>query len=186
MNLNKVEIGNADEVTKPILESAKKQMGMVPNMLALMANNPAQLDAYTKVDATFRQNSGLSAKEQEVVLLTAAVENACTYCVAAHSFIGKNQSGLSDDELDALRNKGKLADEKLEALHQFTQKMVEVSGFADETDRQALFNAGYNEKTVIAVVTGISLKTLSNYFNHQAETPLDSAFASFKWEPEAV
>ena len=186
MNLHRVEIKNADEITKPILERVQKQMGMVPNMLALMANNPAQLDAYTKVDATFRQNSGLSAKEQEVILLTAAVENACTYCVAAHSFIAKNKAGFTDDELNALRNKGKLADEKLEALHQFTQKMVELRGFADEADRQALFNAEYNEKTVIAVVTGISLKTLSNYFNHQVETPVDEAFASFKWEPEAV
>ena len=186
MNLQRVEIENADEVTKPILEGVKNKLGMVPNLFALMANNPAQLDAYTKIDATFRQNSGLSAKEQEVVLITAAVENTCTYCVAAHSFIAKNQVGFSDDELDALRNKGKLADEKLEALHQFTQKMVELRGFAGEADRQALFNVGYDEKTVIAVVTGIGYKTLSNYFNHQAETPLDNAFASFKWEPEAV
>ena len=186
MNLEKVTIEEADEVTKPILEGAKQQMGMVPNMFALMANNPAQLDAYTKTDATFRQNSGLSPKEQEVVLLSVAVENECTYCVAAHSFIGKNQGGLSDDELEALRNKGKLADEKLEALHQFTRKMVQKRGFADEADREALFNAGYNEKTVIGVVTGIGLKTISNYFNHQAETPVDEAFASFKWEPEKV
>ena len=184
MNLEKVTLENADEVTKPILQATKDQMGMIPNMFALMANNPAQLDAYIKTDATFRQNSGLTPKEQEVVLLSVAVENECTYCVAAHSFIGKNQSGLTDDELDTLRNKQKLADKKLEALHQFTQRMMEKRGFADESDREALFNAGYDEKTILGVVTGIGLKTLSNYFNHQAETPLDEAFATFEWEPE--
>ena len=184
MNLKKVTLENADEVTKPILQATKDQMGMIPNMFAFMANNPAQLDAYTKTDTTFRQNSGLTPKEQEVVLLSVAVENKCTYCVAAHSFIGKNQSGLTDDELDTLRNKQKLADKKLEALHQFTQRMMEKRGFADESDREALFNAGYDEKTILGVVTGIGLKTLSNYFNHQAETPLDEAFATFEWEPE--
>jgi len=186
MKLDKVILDNADEVTKPILKGTKEKMGMIPNMFALMANNPALLDAYIKTDATFRQNSGLTAKEQEVVLLSVAVENECTYCVAAHSFIGKNQSGLSDDELKALRNKGKLADPKLEALHDFTQKMVQKRGFGDEADREALFKAGYNEKTIVAVVTGIGLKTLSNYFNHQAETPVDEAFASFKWKAEKV
>jgi alkylhydroperoxidase family enzyme len=64
--------------------------------------------------------------------------------------------------------------------------MVQKRGWADEADRKALFNAGYNEKTVVAVITGIGLKSLSNYFNHQAETPVDEAFASFKWEPEKV
>ena len=186
MQLEKVTLETADEVTKPILQGAKDQMGMIPNMFALMANNPAQLDAYTKTDATFRQNSGLSPKEQEVVLLSVAVENQCTYCVAAHSFIGKNQSGLNDDELNALRNKGKLNDDRLEALHQFTIKMVQKRGFADESDRQELFDAGYDEKTIVGVVTGIGLKTLSNYFNHQAETPVDEAFAAFEWEPEKV
>ncbi len=186
MNLEKVNLETADEVTKPIFKSAKDQMGMIPNMFALMANNPAQLDAYTKTDATFRNNSGFTPKEQEVVLLSVAVENECTYCVAAHSFIGKNQSGLSDNELEVLRNKGRLTDEKLESLHEFTRKMVQKRGFADENDRQALFEAGYDEKAVIGVVTGIGLKTLSNYFNHQAETPVDEAFADFKWTPEKV
>ena len=33
---------------------------------------------------------------------------------------------------------------------------------------------------------GVAIKTLSNYVNHQAETPLDSAFAASAWRKDAA
>ena len=43
---------------------------------------------------------------------------------------------------------------------------------------------GYSRRQVIEVIAFISHKTLSNYLNHLAETPLDEAFAPLVWTPE--
>jgi hypothetical protein len=39
---------------------------------------------------------------------------------------------------------------------------------------------------VLEVLVGVTQKTLSNYANHLAETPLDDAFAKAAWEMVAA
>ena len=46
----------------------------------------------------------------------------------------------------------------------------------------AFLAAGYTQQSVLEVVLGVGMKTLSNYTNHLAETPLDDAFAPARWE----
>ena len=41
--------------------------------------------------------------------------------------------------------------------------------------------AGYCKAQSLEVILGISFKTLSNYMNHHANTPLDEAFESGAW-----
>jgi len=36
---------------------------------------------------------------------------------------------------------------------------------------------------VLEVLLGVAMKTLSNYTNHIAETPLDAQLQPFAWEP---
>jgi hypothetical protein len=36
---------------------------------------------------------------------------------------------------------------------------------------------------VLEVILGVAMKTISNYSNHIAETPLDEAFAGAAWKP---
>jgi alkylhydroperoxidase family enzyme len=43
-------------------------------------------------------------------------------------------------------------------------------------------NAGFTPQQALEVVLGIGLKTLSNYTNHLADTPLDEAFAGRAWQ----
>jgi len=35
----------------------------------------------------------------------------------------------------------------------------------------------------LEVIVGIAFKTLSNFTNHLADTPIDKQFAPFAWEP---
>lgn len=114
-----LEINETEEPAKEILEGIKSKMGAVPNLFWVMANNSSLLSAYTKSYQTFRNDSNFSPQEQEVILLSIAIYNGCTYCVATHSFIAKNQSNVNEDVLKALRNQEELPDDKLEALSQF-------------------------------------------------------------------
>ncbi len=43
--------------------------------------------------------------------------------------------------------------------------------------------SGCEPVQVLDVLVGITMKTLSNYTNHIAETPLDPAFARRRWNP---
>jgi alkylhydroperoxidase family enzyme len=72
-------------------------------------------------------------------------------------------------------------DAKLYALSIFTKAMVEKRGWASQEDLDTFFEAGYDESHVLGVVTGIAVKTLSNYSNHLTQPEIDDAFAERKW-----
>jgi alkylhydroperoxidase family enzyme len=83
--------------------------------------------------------------------------------------------------IQAVRDGLPLADAKLQALRHFTEVLVERRGWAPESEVEAFRAAGYSPRQIIEVVAFVSHKTLSNYLNHLAETPLDAAFAPLAW-----
>jgi uncharacterized peroxidase-related enzyme len=171
----------ASPIASSLLDDAKKAMGFVPNMYATMANNPALLDSYLHSYKSFRQNSGFNSVEQEVIFLSVAYENACDYCMAAHSFVADKASKVPTEITDAIRCNGNIEDSKLKALSHFTRIITRNRGHVTNQEISDFLNAGYNENDVLGVITGVGVKTFSNYFNHIAETPLDTAFMSREW-----
>ena len=125
--------------------------------------------------------SGLTQIERNVVLLTTDFENNCGYCMAADSTIALN-TGLDREIVVAIRE-GRViqSDARLEALHQFTRAMVRERGLVERHDIDAFLRAGFTKANVLDVVTGVTLKTMSNYTNHIAETELDDSFAPMAW-----
>ena len=174
-------IESAAKASKQTLRAAERRYGFVPNLMAIMAESPALLKAYATIGDIFARSS-LSPIEQQVVILTVSQLNECTYCMAAHSMAAK-MVGLPEAELDALRDGRPLADPKLEALRAFASAVVQELGWVSEEEINAFLAAGFEREQVLDVVVGVAYKTLSNYTNHLAGTPLDSAFAAFAWEP---
>ena len=65
--------------------------------------------------------------------------------------------------------------------------MVEKRGWVAPSDLDAFLGAGFTREQVLEVILGIGMKTLSNYTNHVAKTPLDPAFQTLAWSrPETV
>jgi AhpD family alkylhydroperoxidase len=120
--------------------------------------------------------------EQQLILATVSIANSCEYCVAAHSG-GLKMAGLPDAERDALRSGRRLKDDKLEALRAFVTAIVANRGWVKQPELQRFLDAGYTREQVLETLVGISMKTLSNYANHMAHTPLDAAFEAFAWQP---
>ncbi|MFT4537124.1 MAG: putative peroxidase-related enzyme [Saprospiraceae bacterium] len=175
-------IENADPISSKHLQNAKNAMGMIPNMYAGMANNPALLDAYIKSYQTFRKNAGFTSQEQEVIFLSIAYENNCDYCMAAHSFVADKMSKVPTAVTDAIRNNTEVPDSKFKALSNFSKTMVSNRGLPSLEDIDAFLSAGYTQDHILGVIAGIGIKTMSNYFNHVFNTPLDNAFSSRVWE----
>lgn len=170
---------DAPEAAKGILTAATNKYGFTPNLLGVMAEAPALLKAYTTLSRIFDETS-LSPTERQVVLLTASVENECEYCVAAHSMIAGMQ-GVASELLEAIRIGRPIEDPRLEALRQFTAEVTERRGWPSERSTKAVLGSGYTKEQLLEVLVGVGMKTLSNYTNHIAETPLDDAFAAAAW-----
>ncbi len=173
----------APEAARPALATVEKRYGFVPNLHRVLAHSPAALDAYVALGDCFARAT-LSPTERNLVLLAASRENECEYCVAAHSAVADMQKD-PPHHTDAVRNGVVIDDRKLEALRRLTQALVRGRGHADASALQAFFDAGYQTHHVLEVLVGVAMKTLSNYTNHLAATPLDPAFAARAWKPEA-
>ena len=169
----------APDAARDILAGAEKAYGFVPNLLGTMAAAPALLKAYTSLARIFDESS-LNAAEKQVVLLTVSAENACEYCVAAHSPIESKQK-VPADVVSALRGGRPIPDPNLEELRRFTAAVVASRGWPSADDTSSFIAAGYGQQQVLEVVLGIGMKTLSNYTNHIASTPLDAAFEGAVW-----
>ena len=111
--------------------------------------------------------------------------NECTYCMAAHTTISRMQ-GVPEDVIEALRDGESIADEKLEALRVFAAKVNTERGVLKDADVGRFLGAGYTKGNVLEVILGTSLKVLSNYTNHVANTPVDEAFQENAWTPEQL
>ena len=182
MTLAAKTIEDAEPLAREVLEQTKVKMGMVPNMYGVMANSPAMLQTYAQGYALFRENSGFTPAEQEIVFLTISRENECHYCMAAHSFVADNLSKVPPEVTDAIRNDDLIEDGKMAELREFTRTMVVSRGHPSQGDVSAFVQAGYSESHILDIILAISVKTISNYSNHVFDTPVDAAFTVRSWE----
>lgn len=164
-----------------MLARRENQSGYVPGALAALAENPSALRAYLDLSRTF-SGAGFSPQEAEIVLLAASIENGCRYCVAAHSAAAA-AAGMDADSIERLRRDRPLSSARLEILRQFTKRMVSQRGFLCDAEMTRFLASGWTRSHALAVVLGVTLKTLSTYTNHMAETPLDDALQAYAWTP---
>ena len=164
-----------------VISKTQSNYGFVPNLIGALAEAPEAAEAYLALTQAL-YNSAFTPEERHVVWFTVNAYHGCHYCMAAHTGIAKAEK-VSDEVIDIARKAGDYADPKLQALKDFTINMVEKRGWVDPAEVDAFIAAGFTKRHVIDVVLAISHKTLSNYTNHIVGTPVDEAFAAFKWQP---
>ncbi|WP_339928846.1 carboxymuconolactone decarboxylase family protein [uncultured Brevundimonas sp.] len=174
---------NAPDGSKASLAESKAAFGMIPGLHAVMAESPGLLEAYKRVHELFMASS-FDNDELTVVWQTVNVENGCHYCVPAHTGIAKSM-GVDDAITNALRDQTPLPNARLEALRDFTLKLIRDRGNVDDASVQAFLDAGFTRQSVFDVILGYSQKVMSNYTNHLARTPVDKPFEKFAWQKAA-
>ncbi len=179
-DFEKHTIETAPQAARPILQTALKGYGFVPNLYAAMATAPAILEGYMSLSAIFGKTD-LSETERQIILMTNNRLNGCKYCMAAHTTLSQ-MAGVDNDVIDALRNDTPIADTRLEALRQFAIAVNQSRGWPSDAQMDAFLAAGYTRQTVLEVILGTALKVLSNYTNHVADTDLDDAFKANAWD----
>lgn len=178
-------VESAPEGSRPVLEGIQKSMGSVPNLFGVFAGSPATLKAYLSLAELQDKETAFDETERQLLFLTVSTTNDCDYCVAAHTTIA-SMKGVPGEVAEAIRNGTQLPDARLEALRTFARTVVEKRGWVEKEALDAFLQAGYESRHVLEVILAVAFKTISNFTNHVAETPLDAAFAKNAWSRGAA
>lgn len=169
----RLDIQNPETATgtnKTNFDAFKKALGTVPNMMKVMGNSPALLQAYAQFSGSLSQGK-LPAQIREQIALLSAETNECDYCLAAHTAIG-GMVGLKPDAIQNARN-ARAADPKAAAALDFARKVLSTRGGVSEDDINAARHAGLTDDQIAQVVGEVALNVLTNYFNRAFAVDVD-------------
>jgi len=172
--MKRIPIPTADQTpaaSLPLLEAVHKQLGVVPNLMKLVAHSPAALEGYLSLNGALGKGT-IGVKTSERISLAIAEINGCNYCLSAHSYLGKNVAKLDDAEIAANRN-GTSSDPKAAAAVRFAARVALERGHVSDADVQAVKAAGFSNAEVVEIVLHVALNTLTNYVNEVAQTEID-------------
>jgi len=161
----------APTASRPLLEGVKKMLGSVPNLFRLVAVSPAALEGYLGMFGALGKGE-LPAPTRERIALAVAEINGCSYCLSAHTYLGKNLAKLDDAEMTANRN-GASNDPKADAAVRFAAKIAGERGHVSEDDLRAVKTAGYSDGQIIEIVQHVALNVWTNYLNEVLKTDVD-------------
>ena len=163
-----------DEATgksKELFDGINRKLGMVPNMMRTMGNSSAVLEGYLNLNDSLSKGT-LGARISELIAITVAETNSCSYCLSAHSYIGENLIKIEGSAIAEAR-KGQSDDQKTQSALQFAKTLVNKRGLVDAEDVEAVKSAGYSDGEVAEIVAHVGLNTLTNYLNNTAATDID-------------
>ena len=164
-------INAAPVASQPLLEAVKQQLGIVPNLFRLVATSPAALEGYLSMAGALSKGQLPSATRERIALAVAQV-NGCSYCLSAHTYLGKHVAKLDDAELTANRN-GASNDPKADSAVRFAATVARERGHVRDEDVRAVRAAGYDDAQIIEMVQHVALNTWTNYINEVALTEID-------------
>lgn len=166
--------------SKAMLENILAKFGFIPNQDEVLAAAPATYKAYNQAFDLFLGKSSLGLLNGQIVIMTTSYENNSPYCMALHTW-GMEMTKVPKDIIDSLRDGIPIKDSKLEILRTVTCELINNKGNISKDTLNAFFKAGYTEQNLIDVIGGIATKTIANYANIVAQTPLDETMKVYKW-----
>ena len=165
-----IDNDSANSEQSELLAAIQSQLGMVPNFLRVFANSPAALRAFLGLHGIASEGS-LDAPTRERIALALAQQNACAYCVSAHTALGR-KAGLNGAEMEANRA-GSSQDSKAAAAVKFSKALAEHSGQVTTAELLEVRNAGYSESDIVEIITHVGLNLLSNIIGKASQVEID-------------
>ena len=104
--------------------------------------------------------------------------DACSYCLAAHTLLGKNAGASGQEIADA--QAGHSDEPKTAAALAFALKLVEHRGQVVDADVEALRAAGFDDGQIVEIIAHVALNLFTNYVNIALDVPVDFPSVKFR------
>jgi AhpD family alkylhydroperoxidase len=172
-------IESAPEQSKPSLEALQGAFGMIPNLVGAMSTSPVLIGSLVGL---FQKVHGGSFSEDQiqVVLLTNAVTNACTWAVAFHTALAL-QAGVDAADVKAIRERGTPNNPKNAALSTLARTLIEKRGQLDDLDVSRFLQAGFDKARLLEVIAVVAASTITNYTGNVTKPSVEAAFGAYAW-----
>jgi uncharacterized peroxidase-related enzyme len=162
------ETANAEQ--KALFDAIQSQLGMVPNFLKVFANSPQALKAFLGLHG-IAVDGHLDPQTRERIALALAQQNACEYCLSAHTAIGR-KAGLNSDEIETNRA-GTSQDAKAAAAVKFARAINEHTGDVTTAELADVRSAGYSEAEIVEIITHVGMNILTNLIGRASRIEID-------------
>lgn len=165
-----IDPSNATGTTGEQLAQIKSAFGLVPNMFKAVANSPAALSSMW---GSFGALGGgrLGAKLGEQIAVAIADRNNCSYCLAAHTGLGRKAGATVEEMAEA--QAGRSTDARTAAALQFAIAVVDKRAGIQASDVDALRTAGFDDEEIVEIIAHIALNLFTNYLNVALDVPVD-------------
>ncbi|USI28968.1 carboxymuconolactone decarboxylase family protein [Alteromonas macleodii] len=166
-----------DDIVQPsiaahtVLRNIEGQLGFIPNMFRILSKNTTVFEGLLGLIDSL-SNGTISSSTRERIALAVAEINESNYCLAAHSFIGRNQNRLSQSEM-IVNRRGSSLDAKAASAVEFAVTIAKQRGKTSKADFDAIRSAGYNDAEIIEIIALVSVNIFTNYLNETLDTDID-------------
>ena len=156
--------------TKTLFDSARSQLGGVPNLVRVLANAPVALEGFLSLSAALAQGV-LSPKVRAEIALAVAEINDSAYCQSANVFAA-NALGLTESDIKAARNITS-GDAHTAAILDLARNLLVERGRLSENEFSLVRSAKLTDAEIIETAVNVVLNILTNYVNNLARTLVD-------------
>jgi AhpD family alkylhydroperoxidase len=172
-------IETAPEKSKPLLELFVSAVGFVPNLAGAISNSPVLANSLLGLFQNVHGGSFTEA-EVQVLLLTNAVTNSCSWAVAFHTALGLKQ-GLDPADVQAIRERQLPKQRRYAALSGLAKTLIENRGQLTDDDLTSFLEAGFEKEHVLEVVAVVAASTITNYAGKITNPPLEAFLQEHAW-----
>lgn len=156
--------------SQALLQQIQQAFGTVPNMFKAVSNSPAALQSMWGSFGALGGGS-IDAQLGEQIAVAVADRNACEYCLAAHTALGR-KAGVSAQDMQAAQQ-GESANPKTAAALRFALKLVNDRGQVSDHDVQSLRDVGFSDGQIVEILAHVALNLFTNYVNVAFAVPVD-------------
>jgi len=165
-----VDPATAAGPSRALLDQIHGAFGAVPNMFRAVAHSQAALQSMWGAFGALG-GSTIPARLGEQIAVAVANHNACEYCLAAHTALGR-KAGASAEEM-AMAQMGESADPATAAALRFALKLVNERGQVSAAEVQAVRAAGFGDEQIVEILAHVALNLYTNYVNVAFAVPVD-------------
>ena len=172
-------IESAPEQSTASLKALQSAFGFIPNIAGAMATSPVLIKSLVGMFGNVHGGS-FSERQIQVLLLTNAVTNACSWAVAFHSFLALKE-GIDAQDVQAIRERRAPNDADAAALSRLAKSLIEKRGRLSDTEVDAFLAAGFSPSHLLEAIAVVAASTITNYTGNVTKPPLEETFRAHAW-----